>query len=358
MRIALLAHMHHPIRSPFAGGLEAHTHLTAEHLVRRGHDVTVFAKEGTRTAGDVVELVPEDLVAEPADPLKAGRAHATLIAGMEEACDRVRAAEVDVVLNNSLSPVPLTALAGLPMVTVLHTPATLTEVLAVLDDPAWSPPPLHRWLSVSAANSLAWHHRIPNITVVPNGIELDRWRTEALPVSGRAVWSGRITEEKGLHLAIEAARISGVELHFAGPISDPAYFATQVEPRLDADTVYHGHLDHAQLKELLASAEVYLATPLWAEPFGMATVEAMAVGTPVAALLSGAMGEIVSPRAGDVAVHHTAAALADSVHTARRRSRTQVRAWARRFSADVMVETYFGVLRSVAERVGMLEPAR
>ena len=35
-------------------------------------------------------------------------------------------------------------------------------------------------------------------------------------------------------------------------------------------------MDHRQLPDLLASGEVYLATPLWAEPFGLATVEAMA----------------------------------------------------------------------------------
>ena len=41
MRISVLTHMLHPIRSPYEGGLEMHTAMTVEHLVRRGHDVTV-----------------------------------------------------------------------------------------------------------------------------------------------------------------------------------------------------------------------------------------------------------------------------------------------------------------------------
>ena len=52
MRISVLTHMLHPIRSPYEGGLEMHTAMTVEHLVRRGHDVTVYAREGTRLPGD------------------------------------------------------------------------------------------------------------------------------------------------------------------------------------------------------------------------------------------------------------------------------------------------------------------
>jgi glycosyltransferase involved in cell wall biosynthesis len=354
VRIAVLAHMHYAIRHPYAGGLEMHTDLTVEHLVRLGHEVTVYAKEGTRTAGTVVSLVAEDFDPTVRTEQDAVRRRSALAGAMTEACRQVRDGDFHVVLNNSLSPVPLLELRELPMVTVLHTPATLTEVLAVLDDPAWTAPPHHRWLSVSAANALAWNHRLPRISVVANGIEHSHWHSTAQPVPGRAVWSGRITGEKGLHLAIEAARLAGVELHFAGPLSDRDYFRDSVEPLLGADTVYHGHLDHRRLADLLASGEVYLASPLWAEPFGLATVEAMAMGTPVAAFLTGALGEIVGPPAGDLAIHHSAQALADSVQVARTRDRRLVRAWSRRFSADRMVASYLGFLREVAQHAGTL----
>lgn len=354
MRIAVLAHMHHAIRSPYLGGLEMHTDLLVDQLVSRGHQVTVFAKEGTRTAGTVVPLVPEHFDPSVRSPQDAVRLREVLYAAMSTACLQVLTGDFDVVLNNSLSPVPLQQLRAVPMVTVLHTPATLTEVLTVVDDPAWTPPPHHRWVSVSAANALAWRHRLPRIAVVHNGLDLGRWNSTTSPVPGRAVWTGRIIGEKGLHLAIGAARQAGMDLHFAGPISDPDYFHTMVEPLLGEDTVYRGHLDHRQLPDLLASGEVYLATPLWAEPFGLATVEAMAMGTPVAALLNGAMGEIVGPSAGHLAEHHSAAALADAIGQARHKTRPGVLAWARRFSADLMVEAYLGLLRGVAERAGTL----
>lgn len=42
MRIALIAHLKHAIREPFAGGLQMHTHMLARSLRRRGHEVTLF----------------------------------------------------------------------------------------------------------------------------------------------------------------------------------------------------------------------------------------------------------------------------------------------------------------------------
>lgn len=349
MRIAVLTHMLHPIRSPYAGGLEMHTAMTVEHLVRRGHQVTSYARAGTELAGTVVPVLEQT-----ASGHEQGAVEEDLARGMEVACRAVLDSDAHVVLNNSLSALPLVRLRERPMVTVLHTPATLAPVLEVLDQPGWRPVPHHRWLSVSASNALAWRHRLPKIAVVPNGIELDTWRSTVPPVPGRAVWTGRITGEKGLHVAIRAARLAGMELHFAGPISDPEYHQRMIEPLLGPDTVYWGHLDHQGLPDLLASGEVYLSTPLWAEPFGLATVEAMAVGTPVAALLSGAMGEIVAPQAGDLAVHHSARSLADSIQVARHRDRAQVRTWSRRFSADLMADTYLGLLQGAAEAAGVL----
>lgn len=381
MRLAVLAHPRHPLRPPFDGGLEAHTALTVGHLARLGHDVTVFAREGSDLEAHavgprngsvaVVPILPalpcpppaldEDAVQEECETPVNGEcwwsaepwappSDDVMDAALTAACEQVLSGGFDAVLNNSLSPVPLLRLEGLPMLTVLHTPATLPRVLEVLDRPGWRPSPLHRWASVSAANAATWSHRIPRIEVVHNGIETELWEATSAPVPGRAVWAGRITEEKGLHMAIEAAREAGMELHFAGPIADHDYVERMVMPLLGDDTVHRGHLEHEELAALIGEGEVCLVTPLWAEPFGLSAVEAMAVGTPVAAVLTGAMAEVVAPQAGALAEHHTAAALADAVRTARTRSRTATRAWGQSFSAAAMAESYDALLRQAIQR--------
>lgn len=43
MRIAIIASARHPIREPFAGGLEMHTYFLAQGLRARGHELTVYA---------------------------------------------------------------------------------------------------------------------------------------------------------------------------------------------------------------------------------------------------------------------------------------------------------------------------
>lgn len=382
MRLALLAHPRHPLRPPFDGGLEAHTALVARHLALLGHEVTVFAREGTEidvadiASGQgsvaVVPILPavpcpppvvdEDTVAEGDCPSAVGGdcwwssepwtppSEDTMDAALSVACEQILEGDFDAVLNNSLSSVPLLRLERKPMLTVLHTPATLPRVVQVLDRPGWRPSPLHRWASVSAANAATWSHRIPRIEVVHNGLETDLWHSASEPVPGRAVWVGRITEEKGLHMAIEAARLAGMELHFAGPVADHDYVERMVVPLLGEDTVHRGHLDHEELAALLGEGEVCLVTPLWAEPFGLTAVESMAVGTPVAAILTGAMAEVVAPQAGALAEHHTAAALADAVRTARTRSRIATQAWGQSFTATAMAQSYDALLHQAVQR--------
>ncbi|NKS72337.1 glycosyltransferase [Rhodococcus hoagii] len=50
LRIAIVASSRHPIRQPFAGGLESHVWHLARALERVGHQVTLFAADGSDSA--------------------------------------------------------------------------------------------------------------------------------------------------------------------------------------------------------------------------------------------------------------------------------------------------------------------
>ncbi len=52
LRIALIAPCDHPIAQPFAGGLESLVWQLRRALVARGHDVTLFAADGSDDADD------------------------------------------------------------------------------------------------------------------------------------------------------------------------------------------------------------------------------------------------------------------------------------------------------------------
>jgi glycosyltransferase involved in cell wall biosynthesis len=248
---------------------------------------------------------------------------------------RTGSARFDIVHNNSLHhlPIAMSAMLDVPVLTTLHTPPTAWLESAICASAA----PVE-CTAVSRFTAAAWRH-VVDATVVHNGVDLDRWQTG--PGGGSAVWTGRLVAEKAPHIAIEAARLAGIPLVLAGPAPDAAYFTREVEPRLGGDVSYVGHLDHQHLAELLARSAVAVVTPAWEEPFGLVAIEAMACGTPVAALPRGALPEIIDPGTGALAVGDDPTELARAISLALTCDRRAVREHVvRSFSSARMVNGY------------------
>lgn len=347
MRIALLAHCHHPIAEPFCGGLEMHTAVVADELVRRGHEVVLFAKEGSRSRARVRPILNRRF----RYGLMPDR---TGVDQSENICERANEAAVasiarggfDAVLNNSLSPVPFRTLHDAAVLTLLHTPTDLPRTNAVLDAPDWRPGPRHAYAAVSEHTARDWRARLPTVGCIPNGIDLRRWcpANRPAPEPDLAVWAARITPEKGLPLAIRACRAAGLRLAIAGPVSHRDHFVTEIAPLLDDDVRYLGHLDDHRLARLLRRGRVFISSPRFPEPFGLALVEAMACGTPVAALPAGAAAEVVAPTGGVLAARAGVSALATAIRAAMSLDRTGVRASVLRFDYRRMVTAYENLL--------------
>jgi glycosyltransferase involved in cell wall biosynthesis len=110
------------------------------------------------------------------------------------------------------------------------------------------------------------------------------------------VFLGRIAEEKGAHLAAEAAHRCGAPLILAGRVGvaeEQEYFDERVRPLLDDRVLFLGEVDSGQKRGLLAGARALLFPIEWDEPFGLVVVEALACGTPVIAFRRGAVPELI-----------------------------------------------------------------
>jgi glycosyltransferase involved in cell wall biosynthesis len=345
LRIGIIAHLKYPIGEPFSGGLEMHTHFLARALRTRGHDVTVFAS--TKSCGSIgVEPICAQTAidvfghveSEEAAFFREHHAYLTLM-------NQLRSAPFDIIHNNSLHylPIVMSDALPMPMVTTLHTPPFKWLASGVRIAGGQN----LRLIAVSEAIRQEWADVALADDVILNGVDLSRFRFHQQPdTKPYLTWYGRIVPEKGLHFAIDAARMLGMTLRFAGPLSDQAYFESEIRPRLGDDTLYAGHLNHQELSGLIGGARAFLCTPCWEEPYGLVVAEALACGVPVAAFARGAIPTILTAASGALAKPDDARSLADAAKVALTLNRLDCRRRAETFcDAEVMVDGYEAIYR-------------
>jgi glycosyltransferase involved in cell wall biosynthesis len=353
LRIALLGHWRYGLSEPYAGGLEAHTAMTARSLQRSGHTVTVYA--GSPNARQPGDLDVRPMLASDDDysagdrsdnVIPAGRHQAHDVAHRSVMSDVLEPGRYDIVHNNSLHYLPplLCSTASTPMIHVLHCPPFDNLSRAHTHRTAQAGSRRKNVVAVSESLRRQWSPLADR--VVLNGVDVERWTPNLGPTSDRCAWAGRIVPEKAPHLALDAARIAGRDIVIAGPVQHQGYFDAEIAPRLGPRAEWVGHLDHDGLNALHATSAVGLVTPCWSEPFGLVAAEMLACGTPVAAFRRGGLREVVDGEAGRFARACTAEALADVIDEVSAIDRSVCRRRAEEvLSVDRMVAEYLDLYR-------------
>jgi len=289
LRIAMLAPPWIPVLPPGYGGIEAVVDLLCEALVDRGHQVTLFAAPGSRSAARVRTL----LEAAHPDAIGSSLHESDHVACAWEEVDLAakQGRAFDVVHDHS----GFTALAmadrvSAPVVHTVHGP---------FDNNTERFYQRHghkaRLVAISRSQIASTPPGVSVTDVVPNPIAVDRWPLR-VHKQDYLLWIGRMDPIKGAHRAIEAARLAGRTLVLAGPVQtgQESYYRERVQPHVDGLRVQHiGEVGGSAKEELFANATALLMPVRWREPFGMVMVEALACGTPVIAFLEGAAAEIV-----------------------------------------------------------------
>ncbi|MDP4574925.1 glycosyltransferase [Qipengyuania sp. G39] len=89
---------------------------------------------------------------------------------------------------------------------------------------------------------------------------------------------GRVTQEKGLRVAAEAAQLAGRRLRVIGDGPDRAQLAADFP-----EIVWDGWLDHSVIAERIGTARALVMPSSLPEPFGLVAVEALQSGVPLIA---------------------------------------------------------------------------
>jgi glycosyltransferase involved in cell wall biosynthesis len=190
------------------------------------------------------------------------------------------------------------------------------------------------------------------LATIQHGIP-ERLLLPGFGAGGYLAFLGRISPEKAPDAAIRIAQKAGMPIRIAAKIDqvDRHYFEELIEPLLAMPGVeFLGEIGDEQKAEFLGNAAALLFPIAWAEPFGLAMIEAMACGTPVIAFRRASVPEIVDDGITGFLVNSEEEA-AQAAGAVSRLDRARVRRiFEERFTARRMAEDYLNVYRRLIAR--------
>src|ERR1700686_5931715 len=314
------------------GAWETVASNVTEGLVARGWDVTLFASGDSVPRGHLRAVLGRGYEEDSAIDSKVAE-HLHISEAFE------RAAEFDLIHSHyDFMALTYTSLIKTPVLTTIHgfSSAKIMPVYQKYRD--------GYFVSISDSDRATG---LNYLATVYNGIDLSLYPLQE-PGGDDLIFLGRIHPDKGVHLAIEVARLSGMRLIIAGIIQDEAYFREQIRPHLDDHNIlYIGPVDVKGKNELFARARVLLHLNTIPERFGLVLVEANAAGVPVIAMNLGSCREVIKDgQTGFLVDSVTEAVRAvgriSEIDRSACRSRVQ-----QYFSIDTMVEGYERVYSTI-----------
>jgi glycosyltransferase involved in cell wall biosynthesis len=320
------------------GAWELVASTITEELVRRGHDVTLFASGDSITKAKLHSVAPYP-INEPPESQKP--LENKLYTYMHSAEVFEMADQFDIIHNNfDAYPLAFSKLVKTPVISTIHgfSSPQIKDMYMRYNQTSY--------VSISYADrqncpEMNWvaniYHGI-DVSKIPFGLETQDYYA----------FLGRVHPTKGTHLAIQAALKAGVRLKIAAFIdySDKEiinYWNDHCLPFIDGDQiVFLGEVGEVEKYEMLKGAIATLCPLQWNEPFGLVFIESMSTGTPVIAYDRGSVSEVVKNNVGGIVVQpDDMNAYVEAIKSVNNLDRQAVRNYAEtEFSIEHMVDQY------------------
>ncbi|MGV0028976.1 glycosyltransferase family 4 protein [Phormidesmis priestleyi] len=286
MRIAQIAPLWERVPPPAYGGIELVVSLLTDELVRRGHEVTLFA------SGDSISLAKLESVHARALRLDPTVKEYQIYEMLQLSQVYQQAQDFDIIHSHmGCSALPYAHFVKTPTVHTLH------GVFTPDNEKLYAHAHRQPYVSISDAQREP-RLELNCVSTVYNGIDVDSYKFYAQPSQPPYLaFLGRLSPEKGPHLAIEIAKRKGWKLKMAGKIDvvDRDFYEAELKPHIDGTQIeYLGEANHVQKNTLMGNAVATLFPITWREPFGLVMVESMAAGTPVIGMKLGSAPEVIA----------------------------------------------------------------
>lgn len=262
LRIVQVAPDVYPIPPINYGGIERVVYDLVEELVRRGHEVFLYAPIGSKTSAKLIPYQHDtpwcqnEIIKEVIASLPGG---------------------VDIIHDHTHASVMGRIQLPLPVVCTEHFSANCPVKYPIY------------------ASKTVLEKYGGNIgCFVHHGIDLDEFAFSDIK-ENYLLYIGKLDESKGPQFAIEVSEKTNKILLLAGPIHDQNYFRKQINPRIlsNPNVHYIGEVGGKRKQDLMKHAECILFPTLCQESFGLVAIESMACGTPVLGFASGAVPEVL-----------------------------------------------------------------
>jgi glycosyltransferase involved in cell wall biosynthesis len=259
-------------------------YLLTEELVKRGHEVTLFAPRQSQSSAKIgssfAELKSHPLVLDQEFRV------AYRLSFYKEAA--WAAQDFDIIHNHKREFLFFADFIKTPVVTTMHFSGDSESDRLIFS---------HNKKAGLIAISHAQTRNLidfPFLEVVYNGVRLTDFKFGDKP-EDYFLFLGRINPIKGTYEAVLTCKKANKPLVIAGEASPRNQdYAQQVsELARTAKVKMLGVVSHPKKVPLLGNARALLFPINWEEPFGLVMIEAMACGTPVIAFNRGSVPEIV-----------------------------------------------------------------